>query len=201
MTVKLYVEGGGDSKLQHIQCREGFRKLLEKAGFRGRMPRTFAGGGRNQTFDAFSTAVALADDDTKPVLLVDSEDPVTAPTAWGHLHQRDGWQCPVGANDDQAQLMVTCMETWIIADRTALGQVFGSALQTSALLPEAGLEARPRDEVQTALTRATRNCGRNKIYRKGRRSFQVLTHLNPGTLKQNLPHFQRLLEALHRLLE
>lgn len=201
MKVKIYVEGGGDSKLLHVQCREGFRKLFEKAGYTGRMPRIIAGGGRGSTFDAFKTAVASAGQDTKPMLLVDSEDPITELTAWEHLQARETWERPVHVTDDQVQLMVTCMETWIMADRAALRQVFGASLETSALLPVVDLETRPRDAIQNALEHATRRCGRDKMYNKGRRSFKILACLDPGTLKQHLPYFRRLLEALDRLLE
>lgn len=201
MNVKIYIEGGGDSKLQHVQCREGFRKLFGKAGFTGRMPGTFAGGGRGSTFDAFKTAVAAGDKVAYPVLLVDSEDPVDTMTDWEHLQFRDKWERPTGVADEQAQLMVTCMETWIMADRTALDQVFGPQLQMSALLPETSLERRSRDVVQNALQHATRACGRDRAYSKGRRSFQALSHLNSATLKLCLPHFRQLIETLERLLK
>lgn len=42
MSAVLYLEGGAsgaDSKELQIRCREGFRKLLEKSGHKGRMPR------------------------------------------------------------------------------------------------------------------------------------------------------------------
>jgi hypothetical protein len=198
--VRIYVEGGGDGKHQHIQCRMGFRKLFERAGFIGRMPATIAGGARGTTYDMFRTALASSSPDNHPILLVDSEDPVIAPVAWEHLLSRDGWERPVGAADDQAQLMVTCMETWIMADPAALRRAFGSQLQTSALLPQSDLEERPHDEVQDALEHATRNCGRDKAYAKGRRSFKVLAELDPQALRQYLPHFQQLIETLDRLL-
>ncbi|MEI6260362.1 MAG: hypothetical protein WCR46_10700 [Deltaproteobacteria bacterium] len=38
MNTHLYIEGsktGADSKEEQIRCREGFRKLIEKAGFAG----------------------------------------------------------------------------------------------------------------------------------------------------------------------
>lgn len=199
--VKIYVEGGGDSKLLHIQCREGFRKLIEKAGFQGRMPGIVACGGREAAYDAFTTALIVHTD--YPLLLVDSEDPVESadtipdsPTAWTHLNARDGWERPAGANNDQAQMMVTCMETWLMADRHALRTTFGAHIQTSAMLPENDLESRSRHEIQDALERATKNCGKDKAYRKGRRSFQVLAALNPETLKVHLPHFERFLKTL-----
>jgi len=199
--VSIYVEGGGDSKELHVRCREGFRKLIEKAGFRGRMPGIVACGGRQHAFDMFRTAIGKGQG-FHPILLVDSEDPVNpqnehsdGSAAWNHLQSRDGWTRPRGTDDDQAQMMVTCMETWIISDREALRKVFGARLQISALLPVDDLEQRSRSDVQLALENATRNCGANKAYRKGRRSFQVLAELNPGTLR-DLLHFKLLIEAL-----
>lgn len=201
MKVTIYVEGGGDSKYQHIQCRRGFRKLIEKSGFVGKMPGIFACGGRNAAFDDFKTAMrskSLAD---YPMLLVDSEDPIAENVSpWGHLETRDKWLRPNGVSDDQAQLMVTCMETWLMADHAALREIFGALLQDNALLPEANLEQYDRQRVQDALQQATRNCGKNKAYKKGKRSFQVLEAVNPATLKQWLPYFRRFIETLERLL-
>jgi hypothetical protein len=197
--VKLYVEGGGDSKELHARCREEFSKLLENAGFTGRMPRIVAGGRRRAAFDMFQTALRSAEAADYPILLVDSEDAVTA-APWAHLRVRDGWVRPTDAADDQAQLMVTCMETWIMADRAALDSVFKDCLQTNALLPETALEDRPRDDVQGALEHATRPCGPRRAYRKGERSFEVLAHLNPEQLSRHLRYFRCLLETLDRHL-
>src|SRR3972149_394753 len=128
--VTIYVEGGGDGKYQHIQCRQGFRRLIEKSGFAGKMPGIFACGGRNAAFDDFKTAMNSKSPTDYPMLLVDSEDPIAENiTSWNHLRTRDGWIPPNGVSDEQAQLMVTCMETWIMADRAALRNVFGADLQ------------------------------------------------------------------------
>jgi hypothetical protein len=54
---RLYIEGG-ESKEDQIRCREGFRKLIEKAGFTGRLPRLSACGGCGAAFDDFKTAHA-----------------------------------------------------------------------------------------------------------------------------------------------
>lgn len=199
--ITIYVEGGGDSKEMHARCREGFSKLIGKAGFAGPMPRVVACGGRQHAFDMFRTAIGK--EQGFPILLVDSEDPVDPQSesshdtaaAWNHLQSRDSWTRPDGTDDDQAQMMVACMETWIMSDRQALRKVFGSRLQISALLPINDLEHRSRSDVQRALENATRNRGRDKAYRKGRRSLQVLAQLNPGTLI-NLAHFRRFIETL-----
>lgn len=201
MKVTIYAEGGGDGKYQHIQCRQGFRKLIEKSGFVGKMPAIFACGGRNEAFDDFKTAMDSKSPLDYPMLLVDSEDPIVNNTmAWNHLKKRDGWLPPNSVSDDQAQLMATCMETWIMADRAALREVFGASLQESALLPETNLEQYDRHRVQDALQHATRNCGNNKAYKKGKRSFQVLEAVNPNTLKQRLPYFKRFIETLEKLV-
>jgi hypothetical protein len=197
VNVKLYIEGGGDNNKQlRSQCREAFRKLLEKAGFRGRMPRIVACGGRGGTYADFCTALASAQAEDYPILLVDSEDPVNVLEAWVHLQHRDGWTRPAGAEDAQAQLMVTCMETWVIADRTTLKEFFGQCLHEKALPPENNLETRLKEDVQAALENATRDCGRGRQYTKGKRSFELVSELTPDVLRGYLPHFQRLLIVL-----
>ena len=199
MKVRLYIEGGGESRSLHIRCREGFRKLLEKAGFQNRMPSTKACGSRSAAYDDFKTALRTTASDHYPVLLVDSEAPVTQP-AWQHLQSRDGWQQPAGADDDQAQLMVQCMESWCVADRDTLRAFFGSGFREGALPAMENLEARTKEQVQAALTDATRGCGRQRGYEKGKRSFELVGQLNPTELKKHLPHFVRLCEMLNTRL-
>ncbi len=203
MKVAIFVEGGGDSKELIVRCREGFRKLIEKAGFtRPKSPAITACGGRGRAYDKFKTVVAIGDS-RYSILLVDSEDPVenaeedpNSEAAWKHLKTRDGWERPAGVENDQAQLMATCMETWFMADQKALQDFFGQRLHTNALLPIQNLEARTRHEVQEALRRATRDCGKDRTYAKGEKSFKVLAELDPVTLKKHLLHFRRFIAAL-----
>jgi hypothetical protein len=157
------------------------------------MPRVVACGGRKETYDDFCTA--LKQDKGYVILLVDSEESLVH-DAWSHLRERDGWERPNGAEDDQAQLMVTCMETWVMADREALRSIFRNCLTEGSLLSLTNLESRDKGDVQGSLERATQNCGREKRYQKGRRSFQVVELLEPETLKQTLPHFRRLVTTL-----
>ena len=51
MNVKIYVEGGGDTRALRTLCRRGFSEFFAKVGLRGRMPRIVASGGRRQAFD------------------------------------------------------------------------------------------------------------------------------------------------------
>jgi hypothetical protein len=200
VSVKIYVEGGGDSKEIHTRCREGFNKLIKKLGFKGHMPKIIAGGARDKAYGMFNRAMTSAkENDEYPILLVDSEDPITL-GPWEHLKVRDDWDRPVGAEDDQAQMMVTCMETWIMADHEALRKVFGSCLREGTLFPLNGLEKRLRQELLKTLESATNDCGKNRGYDKGGRSFQILAILNPKLLEENLLYFHRFRETLDRHL-
>jgi len=199
VTVKLYLEGGGESKSDHINCRKGFRQLLERAGFVGRMPALKACGSRNDAYSDFKTALHTAGAGEYPVLLVDSEALVNQ-SAWRHLQSRDGWERPAGVDDEQAQLMVQCMESWCVADRNTLRQFFGVALREGALPVLNNLEAQTKESVQEALLNATRACGCDRGYKKGKRSFELLGKLDPAELKRHLPHFVRLCEMLNAKL-
>ena len=190
MSAKIYLEGGGDSKEMHARCREGFRRLLESCGFHGRMLRLVACGGRGATFDDFVTAHKTSSAGAYVAMLVDSEEPVADVDAtWAHLKTRDGWDKPAGAADEQALLMTTCMETWIVSDRRALREHYGAGLKESALPPAVDLEARRRHDIHDALCAATDDC--TNRFKKGKRSFEILARLLPSELRKHLPSFRR----------
>ncbi len=194
MSSHLYIEGA-ESKEDQIRCREGFRKLLEKAGFEGRLPRLSACGSRNSAFSDFQTAHKNSKGGDFVAMLIDSEDPVADPEqAWLHLKTRDGWERPVGVTDEQVLLMTTTMETWVVADRDGLHRLYTHELHANALPPTNDLENRTRDEVFDKLKHATRDCS-NK-YQKGKRSFIALAELDPTVLKSLLPSFARAMRVL-----
>jgi hypothetical protein len=192
---KIYVEGGGEGKDLKSKCREGFQKFIQASGnFEGRMPRIVACGGRNEAFNDFSTAHKSAGNEFV-ALLVDSEDAVrNIEEPWQHLKQRDDWERLAGATDEQALLMTTSMETWIIADRDALHKYFGAELQETALPPLNNLEGRSRKDIFNQLVHATRNC--KNAYQKGERSFDILGKINPSVIKVHLPSLARVITIL-----
>ena len=193
MSTHLYIEGG-ESKEAQIRCREGFRKLIEKAGFSGKMPRLSACGGRGAAFDDFKTAYSMCRAGDYVAMLVDSEDPpADIEKTWDHLKLRDAWERPAGAVDEQVLFMTTCMETWVVADRAVLQEHYGHKLQKNALPPLIELENRNRHQVHDKLAHATRLCSNR--YAKGSRSFEVLGRLNPSALS-SLPSFARMVRIL-----
>ena len=152
VSVRLYVEGGGDGQLLDTLFREGWRRFFEEAGLAGKMPRVVRGQGRTQTFDMFSTAVATAQPGDLPLMLVDSEDSVLpGNSVWQHLKARDGWDKPAGALEDQAFLMVQLMETWFLADRDLLRSYFGASFRDKHIRKWPELEAVPKTTVLKSL--------------------------------------------------
>lgn len=194
--VKLYVEGGGSSRKEQIECRRAFSQLLEKAGFTGRMPRIVACGSRSRAWQDFLHAVAQPDETA--MLLLDSEEPVHDRSVWAHLHIHDGFARPAQVQDIQVQLMVTCMETWLICDREALHRFFGAQFNAGALPSLHNIESRSRHEVIQALKQATRQCPKN--YAKGDIAFKALAQVDPTLLRRYLPHFVAFVAALETLI-
>ncbi len=196
MKIKLYIEGGGDSALQDTLFREGWQVFFQKAGLAGRMPRTFRGGGRNATFDAYQTAVRMKKPDELPLLLVDSEGLISeGTTEWDHLKTRDGWDRPENSGTKDAFLMVCCMETWFLADREALKRFFHDCWRDSAVPQWANLEAIPKEMIFEKLALATAGCGK-KAYAKGKRSFEILKVIDPAIVEAKCPGAKRLLDRL-----
>ena len=197
----IFLEGGGVSKDLQITCRKGIRKLLENCGYIGRLPRIKTCGSRNDAFDDFKTQYKYSED-AYIALLVDSEHPVKdIDKTWDHLSERDGWDRPDDAADDQVLLMTTCMETWIAADPTALQNYFdpkNKKLIDLRGLPKTNLESRDRHSVLDCLKHATRNC--KTVYAKGKTSFEVIGKVSPDILKEHLPSFKRMLSILDNKL-
>ncbi|MYC30479.1 MAG: DUF4276 family protein [Chloroflexi bacterium] len=190
----IYLEGGGGKEL-NARCREGFNRLFKKCGFE-RMPKLTASGSRESVFGDFKTAHAGASGQNYVAMLVDSEDPVKdIQSPWAHLIERDGWQAPPGATEEQVLLMTTCMETWIAADSNALSSHYGQCLQENALPSVVDLEGRDRHTIQDNLRHATRNC--KGPYKKGAKSYELLGKLNPDIIEHHLPSFKRARDTLN----
>jgi hypothetical protein len=195
VSVKIYVEGGGDSDALRTRCRRGFSKLIENAGFKGRMPRIVACGGRRCAYEDFCTAVENATADEFPLLLVDSEAPVSS-ASWDHLKARDGWDRPSQATDEHAHLMVQCMEAWFLADRDVLSKFFGQGFRPNALPATNNVEEISKEDLSRGLENATRNTRTKGAYDKGKHSFELLGVLNPAKVQDSSRHARRFFATL-----
>ena len=196
MNVKIYVEGGGDAQALRTRCRRGFSQFFERAGLGGRMPAIVACGSRSDTYTSFKTAAASAGDSDFPVLLVDSEEEVTEDQPWKHLKVRDDWQRPELAKNNQAHLMVQCMESWFLADRQCLAKYFGGGFTEKPLPDNRNIEEVAKAKVFTALKMSTRQSKTKGEYGKGKHSFEILGELDPEKVRAASKHADNLLTTL-----
>ena len=197
MTVKVYVERGGDGRELRARCRRGFSSFFEKADLVGRMPRVIACGGRQSAYAKFLAALASGNERDFIVLLVDSEDPVAEGSGpWLHLMNRDGWDKPDDAMDENVHLMVQCMEAWFLADKDRLAVFFGRGFNRNALPGHRDIEEIAKADVLQGLKNATRQCQPKGDFGKGRHSFELLSQIDPASVLAASPHAKRLVEIL-----
>lgn len=202
--MKLYVEGGGDSKTLKTACRAGFSEFLCKAGLKGKMPRIVACGSRQSAYNLFCTAVNSGEE---ALLLVDSEASVLAECQqgeeprdwhpWQHLKNRQGdqWDKPENADDADCHLMAQCMEAWFLADRTNLQDFFGPGFNEKALPPEGNkVESIAKEQIYQVLSAATKNCKTKAKYGKGEHSFKLLSLVLPDRITAASPWAKRFIE-------
>ncbi len=192
MSVKLYVEGGGDSKTLRSQCRKGFRTFFEKAGMAGRTPSVVACGSRGNAYRDFKTAHGHS---LSAMLLVDAEGLVTAKGPWEHLWAQDNWGRPAKATDDQCHLMVQVMESWFLADSDALESFYGQGFRPQSLPANPNTEEVSKQDVFNRLDAATRATTKGR-YDKGRHSYEILGRLDPSKVTNASPYAGRLIRVL-----
>ena len=197
MVVKLYVEGGGDSDRLHRRCREGFQVFLEKAGFKGNMPRIVACGGRQKAYDRFRTACSANE---TALLLIDSEEKVCVSSPWAHL-QKEKFDAPVNAGDTHCHLMVVCMESWFLADKEALSQFFGQGFNAGTLPRSENVETISKQEIYEGLQRASLHCKTKSPYGKGEHSFVLLLKVDPEKVAAASPWAARFLKELKQIMQ
>jgi hypothetical protein len=200
VSVRVYVEGAGDYKHTDnaTACRRGFQEFFEKLGLPERRLSVIACGSRRQTYRDFCKAVqqvTLQRSDDFVILLVDSEGPVEAPSAWAHLHVRDEWERPAGTIEDQARLMVQCMEAWFLADREALIEFYGQGFLAGSLPGQPNIEQIPKPFLFRKLKQASKPTTKGS-YDKTRHAFALLARIDPQRLRIASLHAGRLFDVL-----
>ena len=184
--------------------RRGWQSFFNKAGIDSQMLEIAVGGGQQEAFALFNSQLNRyaehEETEPKPLLLVDSEEPVASGhTVWEHLQTRlqHRLQRPANADDQSAFMMVQAMETWFIADSLALQRFFDSSLDTSVFQNLSPLETILKEDSLDMLRQATLRCRRH--YSKGRRSYGILAEIDPKIVAAACPHADQLLQYLRTL--
>jgi hypothetical protein len=165
------------------------------------MPRVIPCGGREGAFDSFKTAMQRASEDCMPMLLVDSEEPVTVTSTWAHLKQRKGdeWDKPDNATDAHVHLMVQCMEAWFLADLDTLKKYYGKDFKEGALpivSQGASIENVAKKKIEDGFKKATKPTKSKGVYSKGKHSFDILGMIDPSNIVQKSKFARRLIDEL-----
>lgn len=198
MNVKLYVEGGGDTRSLKAMCREGFTEFFRKTSLNQRKLRVIACGSRQKAYAMFCDALNKAEDEEFIALLVDSESRVNVKNRpWLHLCRFNGdrWRRPDRAHDKNAHLMVQVMESWFLADRDTLAKYFGQNFRASALPKRQDIEKISKQDVLRVLSEATRSCAKGR-YSKGAHSFGILAKVSADKVISASPYAARLIQTL-----
>ena len=191
MSVRVFVEGGGDQRRTQTACRKAFSAFFGKLLGDRPKPRIVASGSRDQAYRDFSRSLS-GDSDDFAMLLVDSEDPVPAgKTAAAHLRDRDHWTKPLP--DRQVHPMV--LEAWFLTDKAMLAQYYGDGFKQSALPRNPKIEEIPKGDVIQGLERAAVETSK-KAYHKTRHGFDILGRLDPDAVQKGSPFAAALFKVL-----
>ena len=195
--IRIYFEGGGDSKDTKIQMREGLSTFLKDLVSLARSRRIkwqiIVCGSRNDAYDSFKTALK-AHSTAFNILLVDSEGPITQ-EPWQHLRDRDRWGLR-RVNNTHCHLMVQAMEAWLIADVDALEKYYGQRFNKGAIPPNQDVEQISKRELERALKAATQKTKTKGAYHKTRHASELLARLDAKKVCNASKHCKRLFTTL-----
>lgn len=204
MKIVVYVEGGGDSRKIRDDCRRGFGQLFERVVSEGDRPKVIACGARDSAFRDFKAAVHQKKEGFL-ILLVDSEGPVGANSnSWAHLKAQDGWKRPDGVLNEQAHLMVQCMESRLLADRKLLSQHYGKHFHAKSLPGQSNVEQITKSEVLQSLIKATSHTPtkdkghktKKNEYHKTKHGFALIARIDHDKLRKASQHANRFFKVL-----
>ncbi|MBD2183602.1 DUF4276 family protein [Planktothrix sp. FACHB-1355] len=198
--IRIYIEGGGDSKNTKALLRQGFsaflNKLVQIARSKGIKWQIIMCGSRNSAFSDFQNA--LSDHpDAFNVLLVDAEAPVKQ-TPWKHLKFRDNWDSP-GVDDNHCYLMVQTMEAWFIADIDTLKKYYGQGFKENCIPKNPNVESIDKDSLEPNLKKATSDTSKGE-YQKIQHASQLLEKLDVAKVRQASPNCDRLFTTLSQIM-
>lgn len=196
--VVIHMEGGGDSKEQRAQLRDGMnaflRTLKALADAKGWAWKLIPRGGREQAWREWSRGLADSPD-ALHVLLVDSEEEVTrSPREHLRNRQGDGWAIQ-NAHEPQVHLMAQCMEAWLVADPEALSGYYRKGFEGRRLPRRANLEEEPKLSIYRALERATTGTSKG-AYAKIKHASALLQLVDAEKARARCPHCERLFATL-----
>ena len=103
-------------------------------------------------------------------------------------------------SDDQCQLMVQLMESWLVADRDALRAFYGPGLNENPLPGLADVELIDKADVLGALEDATRRTQKGR-YHKIRHGAKLMGRVDVDRVRRAARHCDRLFRTVAGKME
>ena len=179
--VRIYMEGGGDTKQGKRELREGMATFLRELRQHARDRRVkwhlLACRGRHQAEEAFQNGIGQYPD-AFCILLIGSEGPVSGPLS-----------------DQQRHLMVQMMEAWFMADKENVAKYFGQGFNVNVLPQNPNVEQIPKAELEPKLKAAAKGT-KKQTYEKIRDGCALLMCIGPAKVRDAAPHCARLFTTL-----
>jgi len=204
--IRIYVEGGGDSRETKKKFRTGFGQFLSPLRDKARNRRiewnVIACGPRFTAYQDFKTALN-SHPEALNILLVDSEGTVDKKRkSWAHLKVRRGdeWTKPKGVKNDNCQLMVQTMEAWIIADLETLADFYGQGFSKKAIPGNQNVEEIEKSDLSSALDNATKKTQKGK-YLKIRHGAELIGKIDHKIVRGKALHCDRLFKYIGSQIE
>jgi hypothetical protein len=113
-------------------------------------------------------------------------------TPGAHLLQRDDWK---NLPDEQVHLMVQCMESWFLADKSALKRYYGQGFKAHNLPGNLKIEEVLKQDVADGLKSATRDTIKGE-YHKTKHGFEILELINPEAVRKASAYAERFFKVL-----
>ena len=197
--IRLYIEGGGDSKKTSTPLRRGFHAFFSSIREMATQKRIrfnlIMGGSASETCKDFFEA-GRANPEAVTLLLLDSDCPVS-PAQEDYLFLRQAHGCQV--SKDSCHLMVQIMEAWFLTDLEALKNFYGNDFNERKIPGNPRVEEVDKGQILNGLKEATQNT-RKKSYHKIHHASELLALIDPAKVRQAAPHCDRLLTALEELV-
>ncbi len=193
-TVYLYFEG--DSSLRQAVALF-FQEIADIC--RGQRVHLRFVAGEGQTLRKYFSACATYGDGAVFALL-DSEGPDDGQLAESRKARRD-WPGnePLGKHRDRIFWMVQVMESWYLADVSALEGFYGQLFRRNRLPPNPNIEEIPKRDVLDSLHEATRET-RKGAYHKTRHGPAILRSLDVRRVREASANCDRVFTTLEQHL-
>ncbi|HEX6863348.1 MAG TPA: DUF4276 family protein [Thermoanaerobaculia bacterium] len=198
--IRIYFEGGGNSRLLWRTLRRGFGQFLDPLRRLAQDRRIgwhlIPCGSRNETFKEFMIGLRTHPESFN-VLLVDSEREVALP-CWKHLERWDRF-APPGIPEERCHFMVQTVEAWLVADPETLEKFYGKGFRRNVLPSQPDVEAIPKNDVLAALDRATSPTQKGK-YKKIEHCAELLQRLDSSRVRSRARHCDLLFRTLEAMI-